>query len=186
MIRGRAALRAPNAHSSATVPCPLLQDHQGQWPGFSVLWNLLFIMLGITTIRPRSLLRGAVHSSFLTVRTAYCLVPMLPQPAGASARLRFFAAGGIWLRIYICFCFLSFPTFVFLTLCKNSSYFRLPQSSFANEWRYKSIKSFPGGTSGKEPICQCRRHKRCGFYPWAGKIPWRRAWQPTPVFLPGE
>ena len=43
-----------------------------------------------------------------------------------------------------------------------------------------------GGTSGKEPICQYRRHKRCGFDPWVGKIPWRRAWQPTPVFLPGE
>ena len=26
----------------------------------------------------------------------------------------------------------------------------------------------------------------CGFHPWVGKIPWRRAWQPTPVFLPGE
>ena len=25
-----------------------------------------------------------------------------------------------------------------------------------------------------------------GFSPWVGKIPWRRAWQPTPVFLPGE
>ena len=25
-----------------------------------------------------------------------------------------------------------------------------------------------------------------GFDPWVGKIPWRRAWQPTPVFLPGE
>ena len=24
------------------------------------------------------------------------------------------------------------------------------------------------------------------FSPWAGKIPWRRAWEPTPVFLPGE
>ena len=27
---------------------------------------------------------------------------------------------------------------------------------------------------------------RPGFYPWVGKIPWKRAWQPTPVFLPGE
>ena len=44
---------------------------------------------------------------------------------------------------------------------------------------------FPGGTSGKEPFCQCRKHKR-GFDPWVGKIPWRRAWQSTPVFLPGE
>ena len=42
------------------------------------------------------------------------------------------------------------------------------------------------GASGKEPICQCRRHKRLGFAPWVGKIPWRRKWQPTPVFLPGE
>ena len=45
---------------------------------------------------------------------------------------------------------------------------------------------FPGGASGKESACQCRRHKRYGFDPWVGKIPWRRAWQPTLVFLPGE
>ena len=42
---------------------------------------------------------------------------------------------------------------------------------------------FPGGASGKEPTCQCRRHKRCGFDPWVGKIPWRRDRLPTPVFL---
>ena len=36
----------------------------------------------------------------------------------------------------------------------------------------------------KNLIClQCRRY---GFNPWLGKIPWRRAWQPTPVFLPGK
>jgi len=45
---------------------------------------------------------------------------------------------------------------------------------------------FPGGASGKEPTCQCGRHKRLRFDPWVGKIPWRRKWQPTPVFLPGE
>jgi len=44
---------------------------------------------------------------------------------------------------------------------------------------------FPGGASGKEPACQCRRCKKHGFDPWVGKIPWR-AWQPTPIFLPGE
>ena len=43
-----------------------------------------------------------------------------------------------------------------------------------------------GGTSGKEPTCQCRRHKTGEFHPWVRKIPWRRAWQPTPVFLLGE
>ena len=33
---------------------------------------------------------------------------------------------------------------------------------------------------------QCRRCKSCGFDPWVKKMPWRRAWQPTPVSLPGE
>ena len=37
--------------------------------------------------------------------------------------------------------------------------------------------------SGKESTCQSRKH---GFDPWVGKIPWRRKWQPTPVFLPGK
>ena len=45
---------------------------------------------------------------------------------------------------------------------------------------------FPGGASGKEPAHQCRRRKRRGLDPWVRKIPWRRAWQFTPVFLPGE
>ena len=40
--------------------------------------------------------------------------------------------------------------------------------------------------SGKVSTCPHRRCKRCGFYPWVRKIPRRRAWQPTPVFLPGE
>ena len=51
---------------------------------------------------------------------------------------------------------------------------------------YVLATGFPGAVSGKEPACQCRRHKRRKFDPWAGKIPWRRAGQPTPLFLPGE
>ena len=48
-------------------------------------------------------------------------------------------------------------------------------------------RGFPGGTSGKEPACQCRRYKRHRFDLWVGKIPRRRrAWQPSQVFLPGE
>ena len=34
--------------------------------------------------------------------------------------------------------------------------------------------------------CQYRRLKRCSFNLWVGKVPWKRAWKPTPVFLPGE
>ena len=41
-------------------------------------------------------------------------------------------------------------------------------------------------SSGKETACQCRRRKTCEFDPCIGKIHWRRALQPTPVFLPGE
>ena len=46
--------------------------------------------------------------------------------------------------------------------------------------------AFPGGTTGKEPPCQCKRRRRHRFDPWVGKNPWRRKWQATPVFLPGE
>ena len=53
-------------------------------------------------------------------------------------------------------------------------------------WSCAWVWGFPGGTSGKEPNCQCRRHKRLRLDPWVGEHPWRRAWQLTPVFLPGE
>ena len=36
---------------------------------------------------------------------------------------------------------------------------------------------------GEESVYQCRR---CGLDPWVRKVPWRRKWQPTPVFLPGK
>ena len=45
---------------------------------------------------------------------------------------------------------------------------------------------FPDSASGKEPACQLRRHKRHGSDPWVGKIPWKRTWQLTAVFLPGK
>ena len=45
---------------------------------------------------------------------------------------------------------------------------------------------FPSGASGKEPNCQCRRHRRLGSHPCVGTILWRRKWQPTLVFLPRE
>ena len=44
----------------------------------------------------------------------------------------------------------------------------------------------PRWCSGRESACQRRRHRRCGFNPWAGTIPWRRKRQLTPVFLPRE
>ena len=48
--------------------------------------------------------------------------------------------------------------------------------------RYLCTLGFPSGTSGKEPSCQCRRHRRRGFNPWFKEIPWRRTQQPTLVW----
>ena len=45
------------------------------------------------------------------------------------------------------------------------------------------VFGLPWWLSGKESACQCSRHR---FDSWVGKIPWRRKWQPTPVFLPGK
>ena len=68
-------------------------------------------------------------------------------------------------------CFQSFPAsgsfqmslFTFFVSSGQSIEFQLQQQSF-----------------------QYRRFKRHGLDPWVRKIPWRRVWQPTPVFLPGE
>ena len=50
----------------------------------------------------------------------------------------------------------------------------------------KGMLGLSDGAGGEEPACQYRRHRRGGLDPWVGKVPWRTAWQPTPVFLPGE
>ena len=68
--------------------------------------------------------------------------------------------------------FFTLPRFFFF-----SSVYFLP--SF-KDWVH-ILYLFPGGSDGKESAYQCRRPR---FNPWVGKIPWRRKWQPTPVFLP--
>ena len=49
--------------------------------------------------------------------------------------------------------------------------------------RVKAKNGLPGGSVVKTIHLTSRR---CGFHPWVKKIPWRRKWQSTPVFLPGE
>ena len=44
----------------------------------------------------------------------------------------------------------------------------------------------PRWCSGKESACQCRRCKIQEFHHWVRKFPWRRKWQPTPVFFAGK
>ena len=69
-----------------------------------------------------------------------------------------------------------------LCVCEGHSgctrIYRPPKKSWlCNKYAYWASQ---GGS------CQCRRCRRCRFDSWTGKIPWRRKWQPTPVFLPGE
>ena len=54
--------------------------------------------------------------------------------------------------------------------------------------KYKLKSRLPGEISitSDMQISICMQGGRPGFDPWIGKIPWRRKWQPTPVFLPGE
>ena len=42
---------------------------------------------------------------------------------------------------------------------------------------------FPDGSLGKDPACNAEAAGGTGFDPWVGKIPWRRKWQPMPVFF---
>ena len=78
----------------------------------------------------------------------------------------------------------GFESLVFLWVWISHPFFGL----FPRIWVLWSVceyasQGFLGGPAVEESACQCRR---CGFDPWVGKIPWRRKWQPTPVFLPGK
>ena len=54
------------------------------------------------------------------------------------------------------------------------------QQCWKYQMRIQKQLWLPWWLSGKESACQC---KRPGFDPWVRKIPWRRKWQSTPVFL---
>ena len=74
--------------------------------------------------------------------------------------------------------------------CFSTVYMSIPIYKIIPPHSYPQASQIAGSGKNKQtnknPACQCRRHKRCGFHPWVRKIRWRRAWQPTPVFLPGE
>ena len=78
------------------------------------------------------------------------------------------------VQIILRFFLSSFSACILLIWKEPEGNFTLPS------WK---ARSFPSSTSCKEPACQCRR---CEFDPWIVKIPWRRAWQSSPAFLPGE
>ena len=48
------------------------------------------------------------------------------------------------------------------------------------------MKGFPGGSVVKNPSAMQDMWQELRFDPWVRKIPWKRKWQPTSVFLPGK
>ena len=92
------------------------------------------------------------------------------------------------MGVYICrSCSPSWPHPSLLPLCPLIWSLHLHLCScLGNRFIYNIFLGFPGAASGKETACQYKRQKRSGSHPWAGKMPWRRNWPPTPVFLPGE
>ena len=78
--------------------------------------------------------------------------------------------------------------------CPNSAPFTLPQCQVLTisnapgfpRWLSKKKESQKKKKKKKESACQRRRPRRQGLDCWGGKIPWRRAWLPPPVFLPGK
>ena len=63
-------------------------------------------------------------------------------------------------------------------------YVHLHSLEFSAELRL--LPGFSDSSVGEEFARQCRSHRRCRFDPWVRKIPYRRKWQPTPVFLSGQ
>ena len=88
--------------------------------------------------------------------------------------------------------FLEFSCFFYdpMDVSDSISGFSAFSKSSFNIWKFmvlvllkSCLENFEHWLSGKESTCSRRR---CRFDPWVGKIPWRRKWQPTPVFLPGK
>ena len=96
-----------------------------------------------------------------------------------------------WLMTFInLFSFAAFRSVFFFFFNKFSEHlpFRVISGSLVGMTPLDISLSdgLPRWLSGKDTACQCRRQERWRFYPWVRKIPWRRAWQPTLVFLPGK
>ena len=92
-----------------------------------------------------------------------------------------------WLNYQQDCCFLHHPWKVQVVKFKESSG-RGHLISHLSVWKQKFYGflmqlGFPGWLGSKESTCQCRRHR---LDHWVRKIPWRRKWQYTPVFLPGK
>ena len=98
------------------------------------------------------------------------------------------------IQLLVCSNFETFKCFLYLGamncvwLCENKCLIKCLCEKLSMCWqgccRFLATVC-PRHCRGKESTCQCRISKRYRFHLWVGKIPWRRKWQSTPVFLSG-
>ena len=136
---------------------------------------------------------SAIHQHGSVIVIHMSLVPSLLHGAGTFTKIiwlctqKFISKLAILFHWSVCPMYTSTMPFWLRWLCNmfwNQGFWVFQLCfSFSNFFGYLG---FPRWLSGKESACQYRSHRRCRFIPWVGKIPWRRKWQPTPVFLPGQ
>ena len=100
---------------------------------------------------------------------------LYPQPPGKPqflGRFPFLSIKSGWKKAVFLWCNFLFGYTHFLCVCSDA---------FLSA--YIERLGLPWCLSGENSTCQCRRY---GFYPSVRKIPWRREWQPTPIFSPGK
>ena len=157
---------------------------QNIWPVVYVLGS--FPVLSSLSSAPAGLLKRGVqlptqHFSLLPcgnqLETAWFWLWNGPPPAAQAAPL-----------LGIPTCAVTTVSILILSISPACHFFYAGISQGSLSLHKGPAVSFelPRWLSGQESTCQCRRHRRHRFDPWVGKIPWRKKWQSTPVFLPGE
>ena len=93
-------------------------------------------------------------------------------------------ASSLWASLFIfTFKFTNFPLFFELVLSIHVSSVFWDRFSAISNLLLRSSSKLLGSSVAQ---CRCRRCRRREFDSWMGKVPWRRKWKPTPVFLPEQ
>ena len=88
-----------------------------------------------------------------------------------------------WLFAYMYVC-----VYIYKCIVRQSVGLQRARNDWATEQLQQHIYIYGAGWRGASQVVLLVKNPpaNAGFHPWVGKIPWRRAWQPTPVFWPGE
>ena len=114
---------------------------------------------------------------------------LVPELSCALPDLKAFPPASSVLEIFLLFSLFAHPSSPCLkSICSKKPHLTaLPSTSWVASFNIfmtpASVMGFPGGSDGKESTCSSGKP---GLIPGSGKIPWRRTWKATPVFLPGE